>query len=157
MKTKIWLISIIVFIIDQITKQIVNSSILYGDSIKIIKNFFYLTHAQNKGAAFSILQGKTFMFIIIAVFFLLYLFKIIKEEKKLSRLNIISYGLLIGGIIGNLTDRIVYGYVVDFFDFKIFNYAFPIFNIADMAMVIGTIIMIYIIIREWWNNARNNS
>lgn len=139
---KVYIFALISLIIDQIVKILVSNYLILGQTIKIINNFFYLTYVQNKGAAFSILIGYRYILIIIAFIFLYYLYKCIKKQKNLNKLEIISYGLLLGGIIGNLIDRIIYGYVIDYFDFMIFNYNFPIFNLADSFIVIGCIILV---------------
>ncbi|MCI6001855.1 MAG: signal peptidase II [Tenericutes bacterium] len=139
---KVYIFALISLIIDQIVKILVSNYLILGQTIKIINNFFYLTYVQNKGAAFSILIGYRYILIIIAFIFLYYLHKCIKKQKSFNKLEIISYGLLFGGIIGNLIDRIIYGYVIDYFDFMIFNYNFPIFNLADSFIVIGCIILV---------------
>ena len=139
---KVYIFALISLIIDQIVKILVSNYLILGQTIKIINNFFYLTYVQNKGAAFSILIGYRYILIIITFILLYYLYKCIKKQKSLNKLEIISYGLLLGGIIGNLIDRIIYGYVIDYFDFMIFNYNFPIFNLADSFIVIGCIILV---------------
>lgn len=139
---KVYIFALISLIIDQIVKILVSNYLILGQTIKIINNFFYLTYVQNKGAAFSILIGYRYILIIITFIFLYYLYKCIKKQKSFNKLEIISYGLLLGGIIGNLIDRIIYGYVIDYFDFMIFNYNFPIFNLADSFIVIGCIILV---------------
>ena len=139
---KVYIFALISLIIDQIVKILVSNYLILGQTIKIINNFFYLTYVQNKGAAFSILIGYRYILIIIAFIFLYYLHKCINKQKSFNKLEIISYGLLLGGIIGNLIDRIIYGYVIDYFDFMIFNYNFPIFNLADSFIVIGCIILV---------------
>lgn len=139
---KVYIFALISLIIDQIVKILVSNYLILGQTIKIINNFFYLTYVQNKGAAFSILIGYRYILIIITFIFLYYLYKCIKKQKNFNILEIISYGLLLGGIIGNLIDRIIYGYVIDYFDFMIFNYNFPIFNLADSFIVIGCIILV---------------
>ena len=70
------------------------------------------------------------------------------NKEKLSTLENISYGMIIGGILGNLFDRVFFGYVIDFIDFRIFGYNYPIFNLADSFIVIGVIIMAIITIRK---------
>lgn len=139
---KVYIFALISLIIDQIVKILISNYLILGQTIKIINNFFYLTYVQNKGAAFSILIGYRYILIIITFIFLYYLHKCIKKQKSFNKLEIISYGLLLGGIIGNLIDRIIYGYVIDYFDFMIFNYNFPIFNLADSFIVIGCIILV---------------
>ena len=106
--------------------------------LEVIRGFFRITYTCNDGAAFSILKGKRVFFIImtiIVVFFIVYY--LLKNEvywvEKYSLLLIIS------GAVGNLIDRIMYGYVIDFLDFIIFGYDFPVFNIADSFITIGAI------------------
>ena len=134
---KITLISLICIFIDQITKLIIKNTINLHSSIILIKNFFSLTYVKNYGAAWSILSGSRIFLIIIALVSLFLIYNYFIKDKNLSKLEIITYGLLIGGIIGNLIDRIIFGYVIDFFDFLIFNYNFPVFNFADIFIVVS--------------------
>lgn len=139
---KVYIIALISLIIDQIVKILVSNYLILGQTTKIINNFFYLTYVQNTGAAFSILIGYRYILIIITLIFLYYLYKDTKKQTNPNKLAILSHGLLLGGIIGNLIDRITYGYVIDYLDFMIFNYNFPIFNLADTFIVIGCIILV---------------
>lgn len=139
---KVYIIALISLIIDQIVKILVSNYLILGQTTKIINNFFYLTYVQNRGAAFSILIGYRYILIIITLIFLYYLYKYTKKQTNPNKLAILSHGLLLGGIIGNLIDRIIYGYVIDYLDFMIFNYNFPIFNLADTFIVIGCIILV---------------
>ena len=110
-------------------------------SINIIDNFFNITYVRNNGAAWSILSGNTMLLIMISLIALFLIYFWFIKDKELNKWENIGYGLLIGGTLGNLFDRIVYGYVIDYLDFKIFNYNFPIFNLADMCIVIGVILI----------------
>ena len=134
---KIAIFSLIMFIIDQIVKLIVSFNVELNSSITIIKNFFYISHVHNYGAAFSILDGGRILLIIISVIALVCLYKFLLKNKEYKHLEIVSYSMLIGGILGNLFDRIFYGYVIDYLDFYIFGYNYPVFNIADMCIVIS--------------------
>lgn len=146
MNKKVCILGTIVILLDQITK-IVGSSILFlGESIKVIKNFFYITYVHNYGGAWSIMSNKVTLLVIIT-FVIVYILIKYMDKFKVNKKNIIAFGLLFGGILGNLIDRICFGYVKDFFDFKIFGYDFPVFNIADIAIVFGVILMIIAIIR----------
>ena len=136
------IISIILLCIDQISKLLVVNLLTKTDSITIIKNFFYLTYINNDGAAFSILVGKRIFLILIAVLVIVMLIRYIKKNNIQNKLELVSISLIIGGSLGNLMDRVVRGYVIDFLDFKIFNYNFPIFNIADTFIVIGVIMQL---------------
>jgi signal peptidase II len=123
--------------------MIVSSNMNLYESIKIFNNF-NITYVQNNGAAFSILSGNVFLLIIISFIILYLIYMYVLKDQKNEFLSI----LLIGGIISNLVDRIIRGYVIDFIDIKIFNYNFPVFNIADICIVIGTIFLIIKILKE---------
>ena len=100
---KIFNITAIILIIDQIIKIIIRSNLNEYQEIKIIKNFFSITLLKNTGAAFSILKNSTLLLIIISVLFILLISKYIKkEEKNLTKLDVYSYGIILGGIFGNL-------------------------------------------------------
>lgn len=135
------IISIILLCIDQISKLLVVNLLTKTDSITIIKNFFYLTYINNDGAAFSILVGKRIFLILIAVLVIVMLIRYIKKNNIQNKLELVSISLIIGGSLGNLMDRVIRGYVIDFLDFKIFNYNFPIFNLADTFIVIGVFLL----------------
>lgn len=153
MKKKVFIFSLIIIAIDFIIKRIVLN---YVTNICIIPNFFYLTLAKNTGAAFSLLENKIIFFIIIAFIVIYYIFKYsIKED--IDKLEQVSYIFLIGGIIGNLIDRVIYGYVVDYLRFIIFSYNFPIFNLADICITIGTIFLIISIFRKEKNNENRSN
>lgn len=138
---KILFISFITFIIDFISKILVKSNLILYKQIAVIDNFLYLTYTNNYGAAFSILKNSKIFLIIIGLIILIYLVLYIKKHEPKKVIEIIAYGLLIGGILGNLYDRVVYGYVIDFLDFYIFGYDFAIFNIADSFIVIAIILL----------------
>ncbi|MDD2625443.1 MAG: signal peptidase II, partial [Bacilli bacterium] len=113
------------------------------DSIKVIKNFFYITNINNTGAAFGILQDGGIIFIILSIIALVGLIRYVIIDKNIVKLEAISYALVLGGILGNFIDRIMYGYIIDYLDFYFFGYNFPVFNLADMCMVIGFMIIIF--------------
>lgn len=147
--------SLIGVIIDQIVKIVISSQIALNTSINIIPNFFNLTYVNNYGAAWSILTGKRLFLVLIAVITLVLLYLFFLKDKYINKYEQISYGLIIGGILGNLLDRIIYGYVIDYLDFNIFGYDFPIFNIADILITVGAFLMIIEIIRGNKINERN--
>ena len=134
--------SIVLLLIDQISKLLVIKFLDINGGIELIKNFFYLTYTHNTGAAFSILTGQRLLLILIAVIILILIFNYIRKNKVEGKLEKIAFSLIIGGSLGNLIDRIIRGYVVDFLDFKIFGYDFPIFNLADTFIVIGVILLL---------------
>lgn len=153
MKRKITLIAGIVFIIDQLIKNIVKA---YLSRVVVIPNFFELIYAENDGVAFSMLSGNKVFIITLSLcltFILIYYLKKDVKQNNDGRLNSIAYGLLFGGIIGNLFDRLVRGVVIDYISFNIFGYRFPVFNIADITIIIGVILMIILSVKEGskWN------
>ena len=141
MKRKILIYSIILFILDFVTKLIIKSNLILNKSITIIPKFFRLTYVKNSGAAFSILKGKQIFLIVLSIividFIIYYIFK-----DKLNKYKVIYYSLLIGGIFGNLFDRIIYNGVIDYLDFNIFNYNAPIFNLADTFIFFGVVLIL---------------
>lgn len=106
--------------------------------LEVIRGFFRITYTCNDGAAFSILKGKRVFFIIMTI---IVVFLIVYYLLKNNVYWVEKYSLLliISGAVGNLIDRIMYGYVIDFLDFIIFGYDFPVFNIADSFITIGAI------------------
>ena len=153
---KILPISLLFVVIDQVVKILVISKLALQQSITIINNFFNITYVRNTGAAWSILSGNVLLLIMISVLALVAIYYYLIKDKYLNKIDIVSYSMLIGGIIGNLIDRIVHGYVIDYLDFKIFNYNFPIFNIADTLIVISIIIIgISLIVGEYREQNRN--
>ncbi len=128
-----------IILLDQLVKLYVQSTMLPGMSFPIIQDVFQITFVLNPGAAFGILANQQFFFIGIGIAILLaavYYYPMLKKQDIWIR-----YGaaLLLGGAVGNLIDRIRYGVVVDFFDFRIW----PVFNVADIAIVVGVGCIIY--------------
>lgn len=134
-------------ITDQLSKFWAAKILKNGNSIKILGNYLRLTYAENKGAAFSILQNQRTFFLIITIVMLIFLTVIYFKTKNLSNLSKLSIAMIAGGAIGNFIDRLRLGYVIDFIDVRFGNfYDFPIFNIADSFVVCGTILMIILIL-----------
>jgi len=154
MKKKVYVLSLIFFLIDLISKLIILKieNIL---PITVIKNFFYLNKVTNEGAAFSSFTGYQIILILIAIVALIYIHKSVLKDIK-TNLGAISISLLVGGILGNLFDRIVYNKVIDFLSFNIFGYMFPIFNIADTFICIGVLLLLIDYIRGEKNETRSN-
>lgn len=143
-----YLIAFIIIIIDQLTKWIVVTYMELHEQITIIENFFYLTSHRNKGAAWGILQDQMVFFYIVTVIVVLgiiyYMEKHAKDHKSLA----LALSFILGGAIGNFIDRLFRKEVVDFLDFIIFTYDYPIFNIADSSLVVGVILLIIITFRD---------
>ncbi len=106
--------------------------------LEVIRGFFRITYTCNDGAAFSILKGKRVFFIIMTII-VIFLIVYYLLKNKVYWVEKYSLLLIISGAVGNLIDRIMYGYVIDFLDFIIFGYDFPVFNIADSFITIGAI------------------
>ena len=147
MKKKPYIIAFFFFLIDLLSKQIIINTIKTGQSIRVIDKFFYLTFTKNTGAAWSILENKRILLLIITVI-VLFLINRIMNKEKLTKLENISFGMIIGGIVGNLFDRAFFQYVIDFLDFKIFGYNYPVFNFADTFIVVGIILLIIASVRK---------
>ena len=139
---KLSILSLILVIIDFVIKIIVDKCMNIYDTIKIIPNFFNIMYVRNTGAAFSIMENSRILFIIIGFIALILIYKYLIMNKVLNKYLMISYSMLIGGIIGNMIDRIIYGYVIDYLSFNIFGYSFPIFNLADAFIVVSIITLL---------------
>lgn len=150
MKNKkfIYTIAMGFMLLDQLIKLIVTANMNLHDEISIIPNFFSLYYIKNTGAAFSIFGNKTLFLIIISLICLIVLKNYIKKLKSVTNLSIISLGLMTGGIIGNLFDRILYKSVIDYLSFNFFGYSFPVFNLADIGITVGAALLILDLIIE---------
>lgn len=146
-KKVIWIISFICIIIDQMIKFVINNNIDLYDQNTIIDNFFYLTNVRNYGAAWSILTGSRIMLIIVTILIMIGLYYFFIRKEKMKKEEKVIYGFLYGGIIGNLIDRIFRGYVIDYLEFYIFGYNFPVFNLADILIVVSMFFIIISVIK----------
>lgn len=133
--------------IDQLSKLWVLGKLKGIGSIPIIENVFHLTYVENRGAAFGMLQNNQIIFIIVALTASIFGLYYLNTNKNLNLLGKSSIILIISGALGNLIDRVRLGFVVDYFDFRfIWEY---VFNIADVFVVVGTIMLcIYILFFE---------
>lgn len=138
----ILILAMAVVVIDQWSKYYVQTHMSLGMSIPLVPSIFHLTYILNPGAAFGILENQRTFFVIVGLLMIgavLYLYPRIPANMRLLRLGT---GLMMGGTVGNVIDRIQTGYVVDFFDFRIW----PVFNIADIAIVVGVSCIIYTLV-----------
>jgi signal peptidase II len=136
-------------LLDRITKIWAASSLLENGDIVIINGFFSLSYLENRGAAFGIFQNRVYLLAAVTVVVMLGMLYYILKHKPESRLLRISFAMIISGGLGNLYDRIVYKYVVDFIMFHYRDvYYFPSFNVADMTLVAGTGLLILYMIKE---------
>ncbi len=156
MNRKIFLVAIITLFIDQITKTLLTIFINLNEKVTIIKNFFSLYSIENYGAAWSIFNYKVEILIVASIIALIIIYRYI-YSFKVNKRNNIAFGLLIGGIFGNLMDRVFLGYVRDFLSFKFFSYQYPIFNFADISIVIGVFLLVIAIIKGEDKDGKNSS
>jgi len=142
---KLYLISLFVFLLDILSKNFIQKKIMYGEQVEIT-SFLSLVHFQNTGAAFSFLsdQGgwQRYFLIAISLLAVLYIPWLINQYKK-NILIVIGLLLILGGAIGNLYDRISYGYVIDFVYLHIAEFYWPAFNVADSAISLGVLLFLY--------------
>jgi len=137
---RIWffIIAIVAFVIDFITKKWIATNMKIDEQFSVIGDFFLITSHRNRGAAFGILQEQRLFFIVITtaiVVGILWYAHIMREKGSKTLLT--GLALVLGGALGNFIDRVRFGEVVDFFKFNFGSYTFPIFNVADSAIVIG--------------------
>lgn len=136
-----FLITVSVIIVDRITKSFFHDFFDIGESLPVIKNVLHMTLVYNTGIAFGLFKDQGIVFIIIPIIaIILLIFNIYyyrQSDEVLGRAYIIAFALILGGAFGNLYDRIVYGYVIDFIDFRIW----PVFNVADSAITVGAVII----------------
>lgn len=140
----VFILSIIVVIADQLSKYFAIERLKGSISHVIIPGFLKFTYVENYGAAFGILKDKKMFFIIITLIIIMFIsIFLIRYYNKINIFMKIGLALLLGGAIGNFIDRVRFAYVVDFINVRLFNcYDFPVFNIADISIVCGTIIIL---------------
>jgi len=133
-----------VIVFDRITKNYFLGLLSLGESLPIIRNVLHMTLVQNTGIAFGLFKDQGLLFIVIVttslvilLIFNVYYYR--QNDNVLSRTYIVAFSLILGGAIGNLIDRIFYGYVIDFIDFQVW----PVFNISDSAITVGAVIIAF--------------
>lgn len=136
----------LIIILDQISKFSIMKNLFYGQRINIINNFFDLTLVYNTGAAFSFLSSagnwKHYFFIVLAVLICSYLIYSIINNKLSNKQGILGASFIIGGALGNITDRFLHGHVIDFLLFYYKTFFYPAFNIADSFICLGAFLLI---------------
>ena len=139
---RLWVIAAIAFALDLVTKSMIAARLPFnsygpGARIEVIRGFFNLVHVGNTGAAWSMFSGRSLGLAVVAVSALVAMFFWRRTLGLQYRGVQPAFGLLCGGILGNLVDRVRYGYVVDFLDVHFGNYVYPTFNVADSAICVG--------------------
>lgn len=143
-----YLLALILFLIDQATKFVIATRMEIGDQIPVIGNFFLITSHRNTGAAFGILEGQRWFFIVITIVVLAGLIWYLNKVRRTQKLLSAGLALVLGGAAGNFIDRLLMGEVVDFLQFNFGTYTFPIFNVADSCIVIGVGLILLDSLRE---------
>jgi len=135
----VFFVAIAVFVIDRLTKLAALGLLDQGQPIKIIPGLFDITLVLNDGAAFGLFKGKAVFFIFISITVIAAIIIYILRNRCIGKSEFFALGLVLGGALGNLVDRIMFGRVVDFLDFQIW----PVFNIADSCITIGAALLAY--------------
>ena len=156
MHKKLWFFSGLFVFIDQVIKVVITNAIRLNSSIDVIPDFFYLTNVHNKGAAFSILEGNLLFLDIVTIIALVLVYYFFVKGGTIKGFEFVLISMLFGGIIGNFVDRLIFGYVIDYLGFILFNdYHYPIFNFADICIVLSIIGLLLMNIRETlWKNIK---
>jgi len=137
----IFIIVLATLSLDQLIKFLITKNLFQNQSIPIIKGIFHITLVHNRGAAFGILKNQIPLFIITSLFAIILIYFNLKENRQ-SKSYSIALSLILAGALGNLVDRLFFGYVIDFLDFRIW----PVFNVADSAITVGTILLGWLIL-----------
>ena len=132
----IFIIVSAILVLDRLTKFLVSNELNLNSSIPLIKGIFYISLVHNRGAAFGFLKNQLPLFIATSLIAIILIWRALKSNKY-SKTYTIALSLILAGALGNLVDRLLYGYVIDFLDFRVW----PVFNVADSAITIGAIIL----------------
>ncbi len=155
MKKKIYYITLFTLLIDQLLKYFITSKMILSETLYLIPNFFYLTYVKNTGGAWSILDTVPYLLIIINLFFVVGVNYYIYRKKNFSTLESVYFGLILGGVLGNLMDRLLVEGVVDYIGLQFGSYHYPIFNFADIAIVVGVFLIMIETLRGEKNEDRS--
>lgn len=144
----IWIIiAAAVTVLDQVSKALAAANISPSGGICIIPGIIDMVYVENTGAAFSILNKHTWLLGLVSAMFCIGLAAYMIKKKQKNPLFACCGGLLLGGALGNGIDRVLRGYVIDFFEFSFFK--FPVFNVADIAITVGAaLLVIYVLIND---------
>ncbi len=134
-----YMVILVTILSDQGIKYLIRQQMNLGESIGILEGIFHLTYVENPGAAFGLFANQTVFFIVFTTIIIGIMGYLVYKQKNKKSLTSLSMALVIGGALGNLIDRILKQTVTDMFDFRIW----PVFNVADMAIVIGLMYLAY--------------
>jgi signal peptidase II len=147
----LWILAVAVFVLDQATKLWIVGQVPFnpmhshgiGSDIEVISGFFYIIHVGNTGAAWSMFSGRSVTLALLAAGTLLAIYFWRHTLGLKHPLSQICFGLLCGGIVGNLVDRLVHKHVIDFIDLHFGSYVYPTFNVADSGICVGVILYLW--------------
>lgn len=151
---RLLLLAVIVLVADQLTKLAIVAHLPYPTygvergAITVVRNFFYLVHVGNTGAAWSMFSGQSVLLAVLAVCTLVAIVVWRNALGLREPRSQLAFGLLCGGIVGNVLDRLRYGHVVDFIDLHFGSYVYPTFNVADSGICIGVVLYLWQSLRE---------
>ena len=145
-------LALLVVLVDQATKHFVVQHFAVGESVPVLENIFHWTFILNRGAAFGMLEGSRWLFVVIALAVIGGVLYLRKEIEQSGVLACVGAALFTGGAVGNLIDRTLQGVVIDFFDFRIW----PIFNVADIAICTGVGLIIWSILKTELLESKKN-
>lgn len=160
-----YVIALIVLVLDQASKWVIVNRLGLHESYPVIGEFFQIVSHRNRGAAFGILQDQRWFFLVITVVVVVgivwYLRRMAREKRRMLSL---ALALLLGGAVGNFVDRALFGEVVDFLQFRFIfsffgnpvDYTYPIFNLADSAIVVGVVLIFLDTLLEWRKERKNS-
>jgi signal peptidase II len=147
----LWLVALVTFVTDQATKLWIVARVPYnplhahglGHDFEVIRGFFYIIHVGNTGAAWSMFAGRSVLLACLAVGTLIAIYFWRHSLGLRDRLSQLSFGLLCGGIVGNLVDRLLHKHVIDFIDLHFGSYIYPTFNVADSGICVGVFLYLW--------------
>lgn len=142
-------IVLIILSLDRLTKILATSNLSLSQSVAVIKGVFHITLVHNRGAAFGILKNHLALLVITSLLAVILICQNLKNSRAL-KIYSISLSLILAGALGNLIDRVFFGYVIDFLDFRIW----PVFNVADSAITVGAIMLGYCILSPKTKNLK---
>ena len=148
------ILTLLLIVLDIVSKLVVSRYMSLNETIVIIKKFLNITYVHNTGVAWSLFSHNMVLVIFVSLLVIVGILLYIKNNNPNSICEKMGYSLVLGGALGNFINRIGWGYVIDFIDIKIFSYDYPIFNLADVFIVIGVFMLV---IYTWRNENGNRS
>lgn len=141
-----FIITFCVIMLDQIVKNWIVTSLDLHQSMPGVTHLFDFYHIRNEGASWGMLAGQRWLFILLTLAVVVYIIHLLIKHQRERKLFYVAYGLLLGGAVGNLIDRIRLGYVIDMFHLQFME--FPIFNVADVALTLGVVCLLGVLFLE---------